>query len=337
MSPNEQFEVPKKRDDDIVYIQNKNREVPVSFQILQDIYNEITGKREEIENRYKIQFQLRFEDIEQLHIKINQLYEQYNIKSHNCSVTLFYVKETKEVFSSFERFKLFNQSSLSEVERVYLKYNFLIVLPKTKRTQSYELEINLSSQIAARKSIKENIRPPAKIFQIFLGQTAIVSMKYIDYLVARNFLDTIDEWFRALPTNKSSTLFTKLSERSHYFPVLLKNGFFILASYLLYKKYLYFIPPNTTDLSIFSKYAIVTIPIIYFSLRIGLTFGKYIEDAIDDMQPLSYICLTRGDEKLIAQTKRNNKIKIIKAIGSLLMALLTGIGASIIANLLTKT
>ena len=92
----------------------------VSMQAIQDIYNEITGKTEKLSKSYRNDHKTSFEVIEQLNIKIYQLYEQYNIIEKNCNVTLYHIDDCKEVYSSFERFKLYDRSSTSPIENIRL-------------------------------------------------------------------------------------------------------------------------------------------------------------------------------------------------------------------------
>lgn len=323
-------------NDEIVVIGSNNTNVPVSFQMLQDIYNEITGKTEEIENTYKVNYKLTFSDLEQFYIKITQAFEQYNIVSHNCAVTVFFTRDSKEIFSSFERFKLFNVSTLSEIERIYLKFNFMIVLPKTKRVQNYEIDVNLSSRMAVSKKLNDEIVRSSKLFRYFIGSTAQVTIKYVDYLVARNFLEIIDEWIKCLPASKATRFYKLISDKSHLFPIVFKNCFFFFSIYLIWVKFSFFIPTGSTDLNLFAKFIIASFTLSYISLRFGLTIGRYIENEIDEYQPMSYISITRGDELLIEETKRKNEKRIIKAVAGIIFSIATGIASSIIANMITQ-
>jgi len=115
----------------------------VSMQLVQDVYNEITGKTEEITKGYKPDYIIKIEDISQLNTKITQLYEQYYIQSSNCSVTIYYEEDQKQVYTSFERFMLYDSSQLSPTESILLTYEFMIVLPKTKRVQTYSLSVRI--------------------------------------------------------------------------------------------------------------------------------------------------------------------------------------------------
>lgn len=311
-------------------------DTPVSFQVLQNIYNEITGKREELEKSYRNPFQLTYDDLEQLNIKINQMYEQYNIKSSNCSVSVIYNKDTKETFSSFERFKLINVKSLSETERIVINYNFLVILPKICRPQSYEIEIGLVSKISMSKSMPSPIRSRLGLLKFMLGTTAHVSIKYVDYLVARNFQDVIDEFIKGLKSSKQNSVLKFIIEKSQWVPTLTKYGMSILFLYLITSTISNYIPPESTDLNYFGIFILTTLFILFCAYRVGFSLGRVVEDSLDEYQDISYICLTRGDENLIEEIINNNKKKIIKGIAAIVLTFCLGIGSSVVANFLTN-
>jgi hypothetical protein len=101
---------------------------PVPVQLVQSVYNELTGKSETVGKTYKDPFAIEYTDVEKLHHRISQFFEQYHICASNCSVTVYYVNNSKDVFSGFDRFRLHNAGSASAVESVLLKYNFLDLL-----------------------------------------------------------------------------------------------------------------------------------------------------------------------------------------------------------------
>lgn len=125
----------------------------VSLQVVQNIYNELTGKSEDVSKTYDDPHQIQYEDFEQLNYRIRQCCEQYNIASINCSVKVYYINDTQETFSSFERFKHFNSGSSSSVESVFIKYNFLIILPQLNQPQSYTLSVRAASRIAIQQKM----------------------------------------------------------------------------------------------------------------------------------------------------------------------------------------
>ncbi len=311
-------------------------ETPVSFQVLQDIYNEITGKREELEKSFRKPFELTMADLDQLNTKINQLYEQYNIQSSNCSITVVYNKDTKETFSSFDRFKLLNSNSTSETERLVIKYNFLVILPKVKRPQSYEIEINIASKIALNSSMPRQIKGSFGVLKFFIGLTANVSIKYVDYLVARNFQDVIFEFLNGLTLAEQNVIVKKLIENSHWVPRLFKYSLSILSLYLATASIPKYIPIDSNNLNKLGSFLLVSSFIIFVFYRIGHALGRIVEDALDEYQEISYIKLTKGDEKLIEKVKKKNKRKLLMGCIASILTVLLGILSSTIANYITS-
>ena|SRR6516165_3104512 len=64
----------------------------ITVQQLQQIYTGLTGKSESINKYYNEPIRLEFDDIEQLHHRLIQTWEQYHIVSSNCSFTIYYLK-----------------------------------------------------------------------------------------------------------------------------------------------------------------------------------------------------------------------------------------------------
>ncbi len=311
-------------------------ETPVSFQVLQNIYNEITGKREELEKSFRQPFQLTLADIEQLDIKINQLYEQYNIQSSNCSVTVVYNRDTKETFSSFDRFKLLNSNSNSETERLVIQYNFMVILPKINRPQSYEIEINLASKIALNSSLPNQIKGSFGVLKFFIGLTANVTIKYVDYLVARNFQDVIFDFLNGLTFSEQNILLKKLIKNSYWVPRIFKYSMSLLFLYLTISSISNFIPIGSSDLNSFGVFLLAASFLIFLSYRVGHTLGRVVEDSLDEYQEISYIKLTNGDQKLITKVKNKNRKKIIMGCLASIVTLGLGTLSSIIAYYITK-
>jgi hypothetical protein len=106
---------------DIAVIGETSNATVISLQTLQGIYNELTGKSETVSKSYSKPIRAKFADLEQLNHRISQACEQYNVISGNCSVTVYYVDDTTDRFSSFDRFKLHNAGSTSSVESVLLE------------------------------------------------------------------------------------------------------------------------------------------------------------------------------------------------------------------------
>jgi hypothetical protein len=87
----------------------------LTVQELQNIYYELTGKTESISRSYNDSVKVTFADIEQLHHRITQAFEQYHVCSQNMNVKINYINDTCDILSSFERFRVFNYSKITAI------------------------------------------------------------------------------------------------------------------------------------------------------------------------------------------------------------------------------
>lgn len=71
---------------------------PVSLKVYQDVYHQVTGRTEQIRKRYSDHLLVEFSEIEQLHIKIQQLCDMHKIVACNEVISVFHEKERKEQF-----------------------------------------------------------------------------------------------------------------------------------------------------------------------------------------------------------------------------------------------
>jgi hypothetical protein len=308
----------------------------VSLQTLQGIYNELTGKSEAVSKSYNKPIQIDFANIEQLDRKITQVCEQYNIVSSNCSATIFYVDDTREQFSSFDRFRLHNTGSASPVESVLLKYNFLVLLPKTKKPQPYTVSIRLASRVAiVKKMLSDFYGPPPQIFRLMGNRIAVVEIEYIDYLVARNFLNLIDEWFKVLPTAKESKIFRFLQSNSHQIPKIARFCTAMIVGFIILKLLPKYVSSELVDLLSFGSFLGYSLLVVYAATTLAGWAAQFIESSVDSYTELSYLKLTNGDEIEIVDATSNNRDSIIKAVLAFLFTIFISVLTNIISNYLT--
>jgi hypothetical protein len=293
----------------------------VSMKAVQQIYSEITGRTESLERAHKTNHSISFDDLCQLDAKITQLYEQYNIVTRNHSVTLFHLDDQKQTFSSFERFKLFDRTTLSPVENVRIEYNFLIVLPQMRKPQSYEIEVNIHSRAAMMKRANGDVGLRNTMFYEFLSpNTAHMEIKYVDYTVARNFQGAIDGWFKALPEQETGWLLKPLKKLTGYyifaFRLLLVTAF-LVTCYVHFSAALAQLVSSQTAL--FQAAAITFGGMLLMSIVSG-KIGSVAAESVKRIQCISYVNLTRGDEIAFKGMSESNRLSWLKLIGSVVVA-----------------
>lgn len=308
----------------------------VSMQVLQNIYQELTGGSEELGKGYDRPFCIHLNDLEQLHRRFQQATEQYNIRSANCTVKLYHTDDTHETYRSFESFLLYSKAGTSAVESILIKYNLLIVLPKLKKAQSYTISIRIASRVAILKRLRDNASSfPKSIFRLMGGQTATVSIDYIDFTVARNLLTIADGWFDSLQTSRQSWFLRKLKTYSEWFSTIAKLALGAAGTYLAYSRLPVYLNDHDTDLLALARVLILSFVFIFFMYQLGRTLGKKAEYAIVEIHELSFINLNRGDENLIEDTRSANWLLSIKAIFNAFLAFALSIAASLVANSLS--
>jgi len=292
----------------------------VSMQVVQDVYNEMTGKTEKLSKSIKSNHKTKFEDVEQLNTKVHQLYEQYNILENNCNITLYHIDDCNEVFSSFERFRLYDKSSLSAVENIRLQYNFLILLPKSNRPQTYTLEINIHSRSAIRKKSEKEHGLSKRIMNIVSSRTAVIEIEYIDYTVARNFMVTIQHWFEALDSTERNKVVEIIQDHTHSIVFSFKyiSALFILTYfYLNHESWL----QSAMSIELIFKLSILCFGSVFILSGIAARLGITLARSIENIHPMSYLKLNRGDDKAILCLQKSNKKSIAKVLLSVLFTI----------------
>lgn len=303
-----------------------------SLKLYQDVYHQITGRTEQIGRRYKDDFQITIADIDQLNVKITQLCDVHNVIAQNQNISIFYEKERREQFTSFERFKLYNSSATSPCLSLVFKYNFSIIPGGMRKPQEYVVTIKLTSRIGISKQMRED---DDALFMrgYFLSRspTAEVSVDYADYVIARGFMEAFDEWAKGVKKTKSSGILNFIRKRTHYFPEIFR----VIGGVLITVFASTAIPAQLADVSsnaLLAKFLVVYGGGAYLIISLMGLAGGLIEQAIDGYSPLSFLNLNKGDENLIEEYRQEYRPQFWRFIlGSVL-----SVALSVLANRLDK-
>lgn len=326
--------VPSSGDMAIIGEGTPNR-TPVSLQVLQNIYHELTGKSEEVSQSYSAPFLFNANDIQQLDLRIKQTCEQYNIKASNYNIKVFYVNDSQETFSSYDKFASFNAGTPSSVESILLTYNFLIILPKLSEPQSYTVSVRLASKVAIRNKLKDEIAfDIPKMIRIMGGRTAVVSVKYIDYAVARNLLNCVDVWSQTLDKFNPPKVLQFIQKRSSYIRLISRYVVSIVVIAIIYFSLPKLLSSNATVYE-FAKFSILALTGVFATYKLADHLGSGAEDSIDSWTALSYIRLTAGDRESIKSAERANLLSAGVALVKFILSLAVSVVAKVIVGFLT--
>lgn len=311
----------------------------ISFQMAQDFYNEITGKSEVIEENSTSPIIVNKNNIEQLNHRVNQTIEQYNVVSFNYTISVSYVNDSSERYSSIERFNLHAGNKGKVVESISLEYRLLIVLPKVQRPQEYKITATIESREARMESMKDTMgvlrhHIPLHLFEKSI--TASFRIDFIDISVARAIMTTLTDWVGTLDTTHMNKNVKIMRGQSSLIPVVSKYLFLVIGFYfLLNYANLYFPTDNIIEAKGLSLFIVGAGLALFLSYKIGFALGKYAKNNLDSIYESSYINLSSCDANLVSTSIRAKKYAMIKTIASISITLLLSIAASIISNKLS--
>ncbi|ELY5817630.1 hypothetical protein ACOZZ4_000613 [Cronobacter dublinensis] len=311
-----------------------SRDMDVKLKMYQEAYHHITGKTEKISFKSSADLLIDFDELNQIHHKIMQLCGVHNIIAKTESITIFHTKERKENFTSFERFKIYNKSITSPTLTALLEYNFSILPAGSRNPQQYKVTIRLNSRVALMKQMKEEAPPfmSGRLFGFMYGPTANISVEYADYVIARSFVEAMQEWVDGCKKSASKLKVLQLLQGvSHHIPgvVSFLNGIILTC---------FFIKNIPVVLNLHSSYLeVLQYGILFFSSfmltsKIATFLGRNIESVIDRYSPLSYVSLNKGDERVIDDYKKEKSRNVVSFLFSIASTVFLGVVSSLIAN-----
>jgi hypothetical protein len=277
-------------------------QAPVSLKVYQDIYHQVTGRTEQIRKRYSDNLLLDLSELAQLHHKVTQLCDVHRVVARNESISVFHDKERKEQFTSFERFRAYNANTASPSVSVVMTYNFSIIPAGLQRPQEYVVTVRLTSRVAATKQMEADAPSfmQGRLYGFMTGNTAEVTIDYADYVVARGFLEAVDEWVSGCKCTPRSQALRFLRRHSHRIPEIAR----LIVAAMVVAFGLRAVPEffgAATPPTVWARFLIVYIGGAFILMSLAHTTAELIEEAIDTYPELSYLKLNKGDEKLIAE------------------------------------
>ena len=250
-----------------------------AHKVAQAVYHAVTGKTEKLSRAYTKNYKITFEDVQQLHAKCLQMCSQWNVLERNENITINHLDDGKETFSSFDRFKIYDKSQTSAIESITYEYNILIQPKGSLKPQPYKIVVRMMSAIAVF-SKAENDMPSASIIKFFRSGPLVVEIEYVDYVIARNMMSTIESWMKEIELEKTSKLLTFFQQRSHWLPRIAGTLLFTIAlvvSFLASDS----VFNGANENVLLAKFLIIFISFISLSYIFGTWIGKIAEGTVD--------------------------------------------------------
>ena len=183
---------------------NNKDQGSLSLQVFQDVYNQITGKRESINRLFFEPHHIRIPNLEALHYEMKRATEQWIDAESSCTVSVRFVDGSRCTHSGFNRFRIDCPNSNHATEDLEIEYDFLVLLPKTSEAKPYKVTLHLRSTLGVMSRLTERgvSETERAMFYEFSSGTARLDISYVDLAVARNLEATVENWYKSLPQTK---------------------------------------------------------------------------------------------------------------------------------------
>ena len=130
------------------------------------------------------------------------------------------------------------------------------------------------------------------MYRLFRGGVISIDIEYIDYVVARNMLSTLDSWVKEIEVAKKQKALELLQKYSHWAPRIASLVLFMVAVYAaVISTDLVSFP--AADNAFLAKYLLSSFGFIVGFFFLGVILGGFVEGAIDRVEEVSYINLNK--------------------------------------------
>ena len=125
----------------------------IPFGAYQAVYHKLTKRTETRRKTYADAYRISFGDINNLNSRLEQVIQQYAVKSKRCQVVHRLHEQGSTESSSFDQFRLRDQTTRCPTSLVSYEFDFLVILPA---------EVPEASEIAQRNNVKVIIDQPVE-------------------------------------------------------------------------------------------------------------------------------------------------------------------------------
>ena len=179
-----------------------------SISVAQAIYHHVTARTEQIFETHSENYVIEENDIIQLIHKIKQVAQRHHQEESSCVIEHALYKKERVRHSSFESFKISDKSQADPTSEIAIVYDFLSQNPHIGqdadiKPERYKITINITQEQSLLALDRDDGRP-SFLPRLSNVPTIGVSIRYVDYTVARSILAATREWVASLNGVKRS-------------------------------------------------------------------------------------------------------------------------------------
>lgn len=205
---------------------------------VQALYHAVTGKTENLRKPYFGNVLVSEEDIDHLLSMIAEQISHYTLlASPTVTVVVKDGAHRSSTYSSWARYKELRVATKEVTSEVLLKIEFVMQLPETLTQQRCVISLTLDSALPVMCNSDFTAQLPAEFARFVMkrGWLALdVSIDFVDFLVAKNFMTHIEEWFEGLSQTAKPKMSAFLIDGQNTIRLtIMQSGRIGLAAFLL--------------------------------------------------------------------------------------------------------
>ncbi|MDE9553587.1 hypothetical protein [Xenorhabdus bovienii] len=300
------------------------------FQLYHDVFERVNETNKEITKSFQKSIKISKSDINELHEKIMQ-----SITSLKGFATVFEIVSNQLngetcIFKEFSEFEKRNTTSPHATIEVLFIYKFIMHGNAKDEFEKYEITIRLSSKIAEYEQAKKNDNNILhEIYSMLKTSTAAINIEYTDYVKARYFITTFQDWIDGVPSSNESSWVIKLKK------IISKIDWVIILLILSMFSYGFIIKiPNELENSHMMKLLIMYSILFFAFFLVTKNIIYIIVKFLNRYFILSYLELNKGDENLLSTYESQNNSNIIKAILGVLVTIMIGMSTAFLYDII---
>ncbi len=201
-------------------------------------------------------------------------------------------------FSSLEKFNQYDESIPFAIDNITVEFSALIEVPATKKHYQYKVEVVIESYELKNK---DDIQIPDFILSFLDFESMRISIEYVDYVVARTFLATAEEWVEGLEkihNNRFLVWLRSLLNPPNSFAPLRRGSDLIAYTVALYAAYqLRGAIIHAGDLTSLANFALIAVAITLFTTGTTRAALSLFSNRLLRYKKPNLIVINRGDKE----------------------------------------
>ena len=205
------------------------------------------------------------------------------------------------------------------------------------RPQEYSLTIRLTSKVALLKQMNDD--SPGFLRRAFFAYTgggavtAEITVMYVDYIVARAYIEAFDEWVSGCQVTPRNRVIDFLRGYSHYFQDISHISLALLIVFFGIQSIPAYFTPDAMPAN-YARFVVVYCGGAYILMKFMKIVADFVEQTVDQFPDVSYLKLNKGDERIIEEAKHDLSKVIWRLVFGGLGSVVISVIASQLKNLL---